>query len=96
VAGLLTMSQLPQTPGDPIIGRFLDLDILAGVVIGGVSFFGGRGSAIGTFFGVMFIQMVRTGIVVGHFDSYLQSPALGAILLLAAVVDVIRHLRREG
>jgi ribose transport system permease protein len=96
MAGLLTMSQLPQTPGDPIIGRFLDLDILAGVVIGGVSFFGGRGSAIGTFFGVMFIQMVRSGIVVGHFDSYIQAPALGAMLLLAAVVDVVRHLRREG
>ncbi len=95
-AGLLTMSSLPLTPGDPIIGRFLDLDILAGVVIGGVSFFGGRGSAVGTFFGVLFIQMVRSGLVIGHFNSYLQTPVLGFALLLAAVVDVLRHRRGEG
>ena len=93
MAGLLTMSSLPLTPGDPIIGRFLDLDILAGVVIGGVSFFGGRGSAVGTFFGVLFIQMVRSGLVIGHFNSYLQTPVLGFALLLAAVVDVVRNRR---
>jgi len=94
MAGMLTMSQLPQTPGDPIIGRFLDLDVLAGVVVGGVSLFGGRGSAIGTFFGVLFIQMVRSGIVVAHFNSFLQQPVLGFMLVLGASVDVIRHFRR--
>ena len=70
LAGMLTMSQLPRTPGDPIIGKNLELDILAGVVIGGVSFFGGRGSAVGTFFGVMFIQLVQSGLVIAGFDSY--------------------------
>lgn len=96
MAGMLTMSQLPMTPGDPIIGRFLDLDVLAGIVIGGVSFFGGRGSALGTLFGVMFIQMVRSGIVIGHFSSFLQQPVLGFLLMIAAVVDVVRHRRRDG
>jgi ribose transport system permease protein len=95
IAGLLTMSSLPMTPGDPIIGRNLDLDILAGVVIGGVSFYGGRGSAIGTFFGVLFIQMVRSGIVVAHFNAYLQAPSIGVMLLLAAVADVIRRRRAD-
>ena len=38
-AGLLTMSQLPGTPGDPIIGLNLELDILAGVIVGGVSLY---------------------------------------------------------
>ncbi len=94
LAGILTMSSLPQTPGDPIIGRSSDLDILAGVVIGGVSLFGGKGSAIGTFFGILFIQMVRSGIVVAHFNSYLQQPVLGFMLVLGASVDVIRHFRR--
>lgn len=93
IAGLLTMSQLPMTPGDPIIGRNLELDILAGVIIGGVSFYGGRGSAIGTLFGVMFIQLVRSGLVIGHFDPYLQTPALGFLMTIAAAVDVIRHRR---
>lgn len=96
VAGLLTMSQLPLTPGDPIIGRNLELDILAGIIIGGVSFYGGRGSAVGAFVGVLFIQLVRSGLVIGRFDSFLQMPVLGALLVLAAVVDVLRHRRVEG
>ncbi|MBC8447455.1 MAG: ABC transporter permease [Chloroflexi bacterium] len=96
VAGMLTMSQLPLTPGDPIIGRNLELNILAGIVVGGVSLYGGRGSAVGTFFGVVFIQLVRSGLVIARFDSYLQTPVLGFLLVIAAVVDVLRHRRREG
>ena len=90
-AGLLTMSQLPGTPGDPIIGLNLELDILAGVIVGGVSLYGGRGSAIGTLIGVSFIQIVRSGLVIGHFNPYLQLPALGLLLMLAVAWDVIRH-----
>jgi len=95
LAGMLTMSQLPQTPGDPIIGRNLELDILVGVVIGGVSFYGGRGSAIGTFFGVLFIQLVQSGLVIAGFNSYLQTPVLGFLLVIAAVLDVLRNRRNE-
>ena len=95
LAGMLTISRLPLTPGNTIIGRNLELDILAGVVIGGVSFYGGRGSAVGTFFGVMFIQLVQSGLVIAGFDSYLQTPVLGFLLLIAAVVDVLRHRQSE-
>jgi len=96
MAGMLTMSQLPLTPGDPIIGKNLELHILVGVIIGGVSFYGGRGSAVGAFVGVFFIQLVRSGLVIGRFDSFLQTPALGFLLLLAAIFDVLRHRRDEG
>lgn len=94
VAGLLTMSQLPGTPGDPIIGLNLELDILVGVIVGGVSLYGGRGSAIGTFIGVAFIQLVRSGLVIAHFNPYLQLPALGMLLMIAVAWDVIRHKKR--
>jgi ribose transport system permease protein len=96
LAGMLTMSQLPRTPGDPVIGRNLELDILAGVVIGGISFYGGRGSAIGAFFGVMFIQLVQSGLVIAGFDAYLQTPVLGFLLVVAAVMDVLRHRQSES
>lgn len=96
MAGMLTMSQLPLTPGDPIIGKHLELHILVGVIIGGVSFYGGRGSAVGAFVGVLFIQLVKSGLVIGRFDSFLQTPVLGFLLLTAAIIDVLRHGRREG
>ncbi len=94
-SGLLYMSQLPLPSGDPIIGKNLELDIIAGVILGGVSFFGGRGSAIGTLFGVMLMQVIRTGMVVAQFDPYWQTPVLGLFMLAAASVDVIRHRRSE-
>ena len=96
MAGMLTMSQLPMTPGDPVIGRSLELDVLVGVIIGGVSFYGGRGSAVGALLGVAFIQVVRSGLVIGRFDSYLQIPVLGVLLVIAAAVDVLRHGQQEG
>ena len=89
------MSQLPLPSGDPIIGRNLELDIIAGVILGGVSFFGGRGSAFGTLFGVLMIQVIRTGMVVARFDPWWQVPVLGVFMVAAASVDVIRHRRYE-
>jgi ribose transport system permease protein len=94
-SGLLYMSQLPLPSGDPIIGKNLELDIIAGVILGGVSFFGGRGSAIGTLFGVLLMQVIRTGMVVAQFDPYWQVPVLGVFMLGAASIDVIRHRRSE-
>ncbi|MFN8442955.1 MAG: ABC transporter permease [Caldilineaceae bacterium] len=96
MAGLLTMSQIPGTPGDPIIGRSLEFDTLAGIIIGGVSLYGGRGSAIGTLIGVMFIQLVRSGLIIGHFNPYLSTPSLGILMTVAASVDVLRHRSREN
>lgn len=95
IAGLLTMSQMPIPSGDPIFGRNIELDIIVGVVVGGVSLFGGRGSAIGTLFGVLLMQVVRSGLVIAGFDAYWQIPALGALLMAAASVDVIRNRSRE-
>lgn len=72
-----------------------ELDIIGGVILGGVSFFGGRGSAFGTLFGVLLMQVVRTGMVVARFDPWWQVPALGVLMVAAASVDVIRHKRYE-
>ncbi|MCX6031532.1 MAG: ABC transporter permease [Chloroflexi bacterium] len=95
MAGMLTMSQIPGTPGDPIIGRNLEFDTLAGIIIGGVSLQGGRGSALGTLLGVMFIQLVRSGLIIGHFNPYLATPSLGILMTLAASVDILRYQRSE-
>jgi ribose transport system permease protein len=96
LAGMLTVSQIPGNPGDPVIGKNLEFDTLAGIIIGGVSFYGGRGSAVGAFIGVMFIQLVRNGLIIGHFSPYLATPSLGILMTLAASVDVLRHRKNDG
>ena len=92
-AGLLVMCQIKS--GDPIIGRNLELGILTGVILGGVSFFGGRGSAVGTLLGILMIQVMSTGLVLAHLDSEWQVPTMGVLLAIAAAVDVIKHKSRE-
>jgi ribose transport system permease protein len=89
-AGLLTMCQIKS--GDPAIGSgMIDLAILTGVIIGGVSFFGGRGSAVGAFLGLLLLQILFTGLIVAHFKPGVQTPISGAILAMAAAVDVIKR-----
>jgi ribose transport system permease protein len=92
-AGLLTMCQIKA--GDPAIGSDgLEVVILTGVIIGGVSFFGGRGSAVGAFLGILLLQVLFTGLIVAHFKSSVQGPITGAILATVAAVDVMRHRKR--
>ncbi|MEJ7801473.1 MAG: hypothetical protein WKF60_13200, partial [Ilumatobacter sp.] len=94
--GILVMSSLPLPSGDPIIGRGSELDIIVGVVVGGVSFYGGRGSAIGTLFGILLVQVIRSGLAIARFDPRMQTSILGVLLLLAVSVDVFRHRSSEA
>ncbi len=47
---------------DPNTGSGLELQAIAAVVIGGTSLMGGRGSVISTFFGVLIIAVLDTGL----------------------------------
>jgi ribose/xylose/arabinose/galactoside ABC-type transport system permease subunit len=89
VVGFLYMSLFssgsPQTgTGDEM------LEAIAAVVVGGTSLAGGRGSIIGTFFGALLIGSLYTAMNLLHIDSYLQKVVLGAVILLAVVLDELR------
>jgi ribose/xylose/arabinose/galactoside ABC-type transport system permease subunit len=96
VSGLLLMSGLPIPSGDPIIGYNLQLPIILGVMLGGVSLYGGRGSAVGTAIGVILMQVVYSGMVIARFSADYQIAVLALLLLVAASVDVVTHYRRES
>jgi ribose transport system permease protein len=89
VVGFLYMalfsSGSPQTgTGDEL------LEAIAAVVVGGTSLMGGQGSIIGTFFGALLIGMLYNAMNLIHVDSYLQKVVLGAVILLAVVLDELR------
>lgn len=93
-AGLLVMCLIKS--GDPAIGGGgLELTILTGVIVGGVSFFGGRGSALGAFLGILLLQVLFTGLIVVHVKPDVHYPISGAILALIAAVDADKQRRRE-
>lgn len=78
---------------DPIAGNGLELDVIAAVVIGGTSLFGGRGSIIGTLFGVFILVLIRNGLNLLGVDPYWQGTAVGTIIIAALLFD--RYLSRQ-
>jgi ribose transport system permease protein len=74
---------------DPLAGTGLELDSIAAVVIGGASLFGGRGSIIGTLFGVFIMVFIRNGLNLLGVSPYWQGTAIGSIIIAAVLLERI-------
>lgn len=75
----------------PLSGLLLDNDAIAAVIIGGTSFFGGKGNVLGTFSGVLLIAVLRNGLNLLKVSADMQTILLGAIIIIAVFIDVIRN-----
>lgn len=94
LAGVLVMAQLGS--GDPQIGMNWELAVIAAVVVGGVSLRGGVGSIAGALLGVLFLQVVSSGLVVSGVEATLQPVAVGTVMIAALGLDQVRHRRYGG
>jgi len=89
VAGVLHFSFL--NVGDPTTADGMELDIIAAVVIGGASLTGGEGTVLGTILGALLMKMVNNGCAKMHWDNWVQQIVTGAIIIVAAALDRLRH-----
>lgn len=85
IGGLLMTARLGVAT--PTAATGYELDIIAAAVIGGTSLFGGKGSIFGVLLGAVFMQILRNGLVILGFPAYWQEAALGAMILLAILLD---------
>jgi ribose/xylose/arabinose/galactoside ABC-type transport system permease subunit len=88
VAGLLLMARFSS--GSPNTGIGSELQSIAAVVVGGTSLMGGRGSVIATFFGALLIGVLNNVMNLLSIESYTQDIVLGAVILIAVIVDELR------
>lgn len=89
VAGLLNLSFFRSTT---IAGHSLtNLDVIAGVVIGGTSLFGGFGTVFGTAVGLFIPVTLRNGFVILGVEPYWQRVVVGAFLIAAVYIDQVRR-----
>jgi ribose transport system permease protein len=93
VVALLIAARLNQ--GNPTVGTFYEMYAIAGVVIGGASLFGGEGSVIGGILGATIISVLWNALVLLRVSSYWHEVAVGAIIVVAVTVDVLRRLRGQ-
>jgi ribose transport system permease protein len=75
----------------PNTGNGLELQAIAAVVIGGTSLMGGRGSVVSSFFGVLIIAVLGTGLAqIGAQESTKQL-ITGCVIVAAVILDHYRH-----
>ncbi|MCO6452777.1 MAG: ABC transporter permease [Caldilineales bacterium] len=89
MAGILVMAYAGTT--DAMIGEGWLLWVIAIVIIGGGSLRGGTGSIIGVMLGTILIQIIRMGLLAANVQTNAQGIVVGAILLAAAALDVVRR-----
>lgn len=68
-------------------GSGYELDVIASAVVGGASLTGGRGTAFGAFLGALIIKMIDNGIVILDIDQSYSRIIIGAVIILAVVLD---------
>ena len=88
LSGILLASRMNS--GQPNAGLMYELDVIAAVVVGGASLFGGRGSIVGTFVGAMLIGVSRNGLNLLNVNSYIQQIIVGLVILVAVMLDQMR------
>ena len=71
----------------PSAGLSLELDVIAGVIIGGTSPSGGRGSMTGTLIGVLLINFLRNGLTLLDISTNVQLVVIGLIIIIAVSAD---------
>jgi simple sugar transport system permease protein len=72
----------------------MELDVIAAVVLGGASIFGGRGSVLGTMLGVFTLVMVTNSLIIMHIDTTWQRVVVGLIVIAATAATSWRDRRR--
>jgi ribose transport system permease protein len=85
LAGMMLAAR--STAGNPSLGSGLELDVIAAVIIGGTSLFGGYGSIFGSVIGAIFIGIIGFGLLVMGFSTSVQEIIKGAIIILAVSVN---------
>ena len=85
VAGIIFTSRITTTRPDA--GTGLELDVIAAVVFGGTSIFGGRGTILGTVLGVVTIQLMKNGLQLSGVRGEATIILIGSVLLLSIVLS---------
>jgi len=97
VYGIASLLVIARTAiADPLAGQTDNLDSIAAVVIGGTSFFGGRGSIIGTLVGVLIVGEIQNGLTIVGVDALYQYFATGIIVVVAVAFDQAARRSRSG
>ena len=93
IAALVFLARV--NAADSGMGEPLLLPVIASVLIGGTSLFGGVGSLLGTVLGAVLLALVINGMNLLDVPAQWQPLVVGAVLLAAVLVDLVGRRGRE-
>jgi ribose/xylose/arabinose/galactoside ABC-type transport system permease subunit len=91
LSGIILSSRMAAA--QPTAGLTYELDVIAGVVIGGTSLLGGRGSIMSTVVGVFILGVISNGLNIAGVPTYYQYVIKGLLVIFAVGLDT--HLRKK-
>lgn len=92
LAGILHTSMIWQA--NPRDFQGMELDVIAAVVLGGASIFGGRGSVLGTLIGVFMLVMIKNSLILLKVDTTWQRVVVGLIIVVATGLTAWRDRKK--
>ncbi len=93
LAAIIYTSRVSTARADSGLG--LELDVIAAVVLGGASIYGGVGTVAGTVLGVLIIATLRNGLVLAGVPSTWQLFLLGILVISAVFLNEFFRKREE-
>jgi rhamnose transport system permease protein len=94
IAAVIFVSRVTTTRSD--MGTGLELDVITGVVLGGTSIFGGKGTIIGTALGLILIQALKNGLSLSGVKGDGTIVVIGVVLIVAILASAIFDRNKGG
>ena len=91
-AGVLTAGRLAT--GLPMAGVGYELQVIAAVVVGGGSLFGGEGTIIGTLLGALLIATIGNGGNLLGVNPHILNIIVGSLIIISVYIDQLSKKRR--
>ncbi len=92
IAAFIHTAQNQMVEPNAIVGR--ELEVVAAVILGGASIFGGKGSVLGTVLGVFLIGIIRNGVILIGLSSYWHQVTFGFVIIVAASINAVQSQLR--
>jgi ribose transport system permease protein len=91
LAALIVVSQLGAV--SPTTGQGLELLAITGIILGGASLSGGRGTITGTIIAILILAVLDNGLTLMRITSFWQEVVRGGLLVAAVALDQARLAR---
>jgi ribose transport system permease protein len=92
-AGILSTGRFGMATSST--GNGIEMTILSGAVIGGVSLTGGKGTVLGAVLGVIMMSLISNVLVIMNVSVHWQSFITGAILIFAILFDALSNRKKD-